>query len=338
MAGVVIHATEEKVMMQRRVRRAAFTLIELLVVMAIIATLVGLLLPAVQKVREAAYRTECKNNLKQMGLAAANHEATLKYLPTGGVQFPNPPMTGLSSRYVSVSATTPATGKDQQWSWAYQMLPYLEQDNLWALPNSAGSDISTTTTVQAVRGTPFKVFTCPSRRAPTTISSSLGLIYLGDYTGNGGTVVSGVIQNNGAIISPTYSSPVASGRMRNGSSNTMVIAEKAVTVAGAGGGIDPGDGSGIYYGFTSDTVVFVTNASSPIQDPRAPGYAQYVTKDANGNNLGTNLGFGSAHIGGMNAVFGDGSVKTINYGISPTVFIAISNRNNTNAVDLSDIQ
>src|SRR5262249_40171588 len=151
-------------MRQRRLGRAAFTLIELLVVMAIIAVLIGLLLPAVQKVREAAYRTECKNHLRNIALAFANHESTVRYFPTGGSTSPTAPAAGASSRFQSATASTPAIGKTQQWSWAYQLLPYVEQENLWNYENP-GANIARNTTAadNIVRLTAVKVFSCPSR-------------------------------------------------------------------------------------------------------------------------------------------------------------------------------
>jgi len=107
--------------------RRGFTLIELLVVIAIIAILIGLLLPAVQKVREAAFRTQCQNHMKQIGLAAHNYESSFKSLPAGIVGPPNP--------LVSVSGD--AAGHGSLLGCLVPLLPYVEQENVYRVISPA---------------------------------------------------------------------------------------------------------------------------------------------------------------------------------------------------------
>src|SRR6516164_5153659 len=146
--------------MSHRRHRSGFTLIELLVVIAIIAILTGLLLPAVQKVRDAANRAQCQNNLKQIGLAFHNHHDQMGYFPSGGWDWWYTP-TYLNGQ--------PATGKSQQAGWGFQILPFLEATNTWR-GGQAGNDFDRALTAV---GTPNPVFFCPSRRGIQTIPVSL---------------------------------------------------------------------------------------------------------------------------------------------------------------------
>lgn len=143
--------------------QSAFTLVELLVVIAIIGVLVALLLPAVQAAREAARRTSCTNQLRQMGLALQNHIDARKVFPTGGSRW-NPKL----RNFVSGGTNNPGVanrGEKQGLGWAFQILPYLEQNAIHGL----------TSEPQLINAV-VPLYYCPSRRSPgvTTTSPSVG--------------------------------------------------------------------------------------------------------------------------------------------------------------------
>ncbi len=171
----------------------AFTLVELLVVIAIIGILVGLLLPAVQSARESARRTQCQNNLRQIGLAFHNHEGSLKFFPTGGWDWNTPPT------YVSGQ---PATGKEQQAGWGFQILPYLEGNNTWS-GSSAGTDLDR---ILQVIGSPNKIYFCPTRRKPQVVTFSILSISAGSRPSAPYAIIPPAISNRPGSCSDKFPS------------------------------------------------------------------------------------------------------------------------------------
>lgn len=295
-------------MLSRR-KREAFTLIELLVVMAIIATLMGLLLPAVQKVREAAYRTECANNMRQLALACQSFSNAANYLPTGGAAYVNP------NDPRAVTNGVVAIGKNQTWGWAYQILPYLEAENLYNTVTAPTGFASADEFIQ--KNTP-KQFICPSRR----VAPQQGQWGHSDYAGNGGvfTTSTSSVPTNGVFMVGGVTMRITD--MKNGSSNTVMIAEKYVPTDlydGTGNAIPDGP---MFMTFNPSHIRalgvtdFVTNdklGGSPYPDRRSspppPGYPNIV------NNVPEySWAFGGTHPVSMNVVMGDGSVKRVVYG------------------------
>ncbi len=274
---------------------AAFTLIELLVVIAIIGILIGLLVPAVQKVREAAASVSCKNNLKQIGLAFHNHESTFGYYPSGGWDWWSQP---------TILNGQPAIGEGQHAGWGYQILPFVESDNAWR-GNPGTNDYDR---AQAAVSALNKLFFCPSRRGPQTVTftdpgynnDTPTVTALCDYA-------AGNYEETGVV---RYRYPVRLAEVTDGTSNTLLAGDKRLNRARLGQPQDDDD-TGYATGFANDTVRY-TNLP-PLPDYNAAG--------GDGD-----WRFGSSHTGIFNTVFVDGSVHSLSYAIDPTVFQNLGNK------------
>jgi prepilin-type N-terminal cleavage/methylation domain-containing protein len=300
--------------MSPRRRRSAFTLVELLVVIAIIGILVALLLPAVQSAREAARRTQCVNNLKQLALGAHNHHDTYKVLPNGGENWTFAP---------DYNANMVPEVKDMQRAgWGFQVLPFIEQQNLWQ-----GSNQTTIANKQIqAMGAVVPAFFCPSRRNPQALPANAswygpsGTYVHGptDYAGSNTENTGAIVQNVG-LNSPLDS--ISMARITDGTSNTLLFGDKRMDRTNLNN-YQSDDNEGFTCGWDHDTM----RRTGSGYDPRP---------DTNNNSGWGEERFGSSHPGGFLTAACDGSVKFISYTIPMAMFTNYGVRNDGNVVDVN---
>jgi prepilin-type N-terminal cleavage/methylation domain-containing protein/prepilin-type processing-associated H-X9-DG protein len=302
--------------------RRGFTLIELLVVIAIIGVLIGLLLPAVQKVRETASRLQCKNNLKQIGLALHNYHDRMNGFPPAYFSNLQP---GTQPSAPNGDCTWNETGPG--WGWGAYLLNDLEQNNLY---QQIRFDLDIKDPANAaVRTMTLKVYICPSEPRPDPFmtvdagGNPLVMVAHSSYIGMNGApngVTSDAYDNNGFFLRNLR---LHMKDVTDGLSNTLMIGERCTNMSNTTwvGAVPGAVVPDLRYTNTADQMASAEGDAALVlahgSTTHLPNNPLVVDADATA----------SFHINGVNFLFGDGSVQSINSSINPDVYQALCTRN-----------
>ena len=301
-------------------KSAAFTLVELLVVIAIIGILVGLLLPAVQAAREAARRMQCSNSLKQLGLACHNYHDVHSAFPSGQPRNLNAGPMGSVWGNEGVNAC---------WTWCALVLPFIEQTALHNQiePNRLLAHLSIADPVRLkAMQQPLSTFRCASDPGPAlndyrqvpnggsgNVNCTTGCVQVAtsNYVGTNDSydiyrsLFAGQRTGNGIFDQTIMKTKVNFRNLTDGTSNTLLIGERAYSLSGISGTFVSGA-----------AVVFGTNGDSDQANQQGMVYAMGGGRwPINCTSSGCQRGFSSRHVGGVQFVFCDGAVRFVSQSI-----------------------
>jgi prepilin-type N-terminal cleavage/methylation domain-containing protein len=287
-------------------RRIGFTLIELLAVIAIIAVLIALLMPAVQKVRAAAARATCANNLKQIGLALNGFHAVQKVFPSNGgwdgaqtiPSVSGPPFTPETFDFTTMQGYKFGTGDskysppDQPGSWSYAILPHIDQGTMYE---------------QREWSIGLPLYICRARRSSEAKTLVAGDAQ-GNYTSGGWAWARTDYGANQLVFESRFASPLPincwpAARITDGLSNTIFVGEKAY------------DAEKQALSWYYDEGFFTGGSKGTCRD------AVGLNRDGPGINYKDN--WGSPHADGVQFLFGDGTVRMLAFDTDPDLMAAL---------------